>query len=260
MENFKELFSIIPFITLFGFSITFMKVIVNFINANEIDNLLKTPWKKFIDSLAISSLLSLITISMIISEFYTEEFKDEIINHPTDFLILIFVLYLLISFVLFMLGYFFISITKLLWNTNAYYIVDKNGEEWKVEKALDHNRIYVVRDHLTKIVDIDSSYSIKKAIIPNSKVQNLFNLLDKIQHFKIISFAIFLSLVMGFSILFFLNINNKVSFGTILLLTIVLLVIIVQGYNDYLYNKKNETESEVPNNELENLDSNPANT
>lgn len=197
MENFKELFSIIPFITLIGFSVTFMKVIVNFINANEIDNLLKTPWKKFIDSLAISSLFSLITISMIISEFYTEEFKNEIINYPAEFLLLLFVLYLLITFVLFMFGYFFIGIAKLLWNTNAYYIVDNNEEEWKIEKALDHNKIYVVRENFTKILDLDSSYSIKKVIIPNSKVQKLFNSMDKIKHFKMISLAIFLSLVIG---------------------------------------------------------------
>lgn len=251
IENLKELFSLIPIITLIGFSVTFMKVIVNFINAHEIENLLKTPWKKFVDSFAISSLFSLIVIAFIISESNIKELQIEIINHTTEFTLLILSLYILLTFVLFMLGYFFVSLAKSLWNTNAYYLIDSDNDEWKIEKALDHNTVYVVRENLSKILKLDHSYSIKKVIVPNNKVQSLFDFLDKIKHFKLISLIIFSFLTLGLSSLFFLNINNKISLSIILIIILILLVIIVQGYNDYLYNKNSETNLEASNNSTE---------
>ncbi|KOP80646.1 hypothetical protein AMS59_04535 [Lysinibacillus sp. FJAT-14745] len=245
MSEFKEILTIIPILTIFSFLVAFMKLIVNFINANEIDKLLRTPWKKFVDSIAISLVFSFFIICIMMSEIFSEELKFEIITYPKDFLFLIITLVILITIIILVIGNFLSQLTNILWSKKYYYIINDKNEEWVIEKALDNNRIYIKRDDKIKILSDLDNVEFRKVIVPNEKVEKIFNYLDKFKKFKMISLALFFILISVISGLFVFECNNKFLVAPILIIVTVVLLILVQGYNDYLASRQNnQTEQE----------------
>ncbi|MFJ8519445.1 hypothetical protein [Lysinibacillus xylanilyticus] len=239
MSEIKEMLTLIPILTIISFFVAFMRLVVNFINANEIDKLLRTPWKKFVDSIVISSVFSLSIICIMISETYSEKLKSEILAYPKDFLLLIIALYILITILILVIENFLSQLTNLLWNKKYYYIINDKNEGWIIERALDNSRIYIKKDDKTKILSDYNNIEFQKVIVPNEKVEKIFNYLDKFKKFKLISSALFFILINVIGGLFVFECKNKFILAPIFVIVTAVLLILVQGYNDYLANRHN---------------------